>query len=292
MHKLFAPESISCYIGDMPRLYDYFDYREFIRDIVVERQARNPRYSYRSFALALGLSSSMLLRVVNRQRNLSAKLMPVFVRELKLRQREEEYFSLLVQLDRQKDPSARLAIREKIRFFRREHVRTTPPAAHAFYEHWFTSVIRELLDLGTFTLNDAADLAGRVIPPVTPRQAARALCVLTELDLVEQTPDKTLRQRDKLLSTGGAWDSLNIHAFQKAMAQRGMEALDRFPKPERDISTVTLTLSEPGFGRVKELLEEARSKIMELARSDTDQRRVFQLNIQFFPVSTGKDAQP
>jgi uncharacterized protein (TIGR02147 family) len=63
------------------------------------------------------------------------------------------------------------------------------------------------------------------------------------------------------------------------------EALDRFKKPDRDMSTMTVGVSEFALHAIQQILAETRKRISEIAAQDTDSDRVYQLNIQLFPFS-------
>ena len=63
------------------------------------------------------------------------------------------------------------------------------------------------------------------------------------------------------------------------------ESLDRFGASEREVSAVTVGLSEETFGKVQKMVEEFRSQIMLLAEEDKSKERVYQINFQVFPLS-------
>jgi uncharacterized protein (TIGR02147 family) len=65
----------------------------------------------------------------------------------------------------------------------------------------------------------------------------------------------------------------------------GSEAIDRFSKEIRNISAVTIGVSAATFEKVCELLIETRGKIIEMANSDPEADRVYQVGLQVFPLS-------
>ncbi len=269
----------------MPRLYDYRDYRKFIEHAVEERKKQNPQYSFRSFARALDINSSTLLRIVSGERNLSKKLMPIFIKALKLKAKETEYFELLVKIDQEKDISIKAIYLDHINKFCAVNVRNVQPGNYGFYEKWYYSVIRELVDLTPIKESDAARVGALLTPPISPKQVKQAFKVLIKLGFIEPNPDGVFKQKGHYISTGDAWSSLSIQEFQKTMANFGVRALTSFPKKERDISTVTLTLSQEGQQQLQNILADTRRKIMDLAKGDSSEDRVCQVNLQLFPLS-------
>ena len=74
----------------------------------------------------------------------------------------------------------------------------------------------------------------------------------------------------------------------------GLDAVERIPKEERDVSALTLVLSEDGFRTFREELKELRARMVQLSESENrkfwtgvsgDSRRVYQSLLQVFPVS-------
>ena len=59
-----------------------------------------------------------------------------------------------------------------------------------------------------------------------------------------------------LLSTGAETQGLHIVAFHRAMTQRAMDAIDLVPKPERDISSLTLLLGRNGLRLIKQRVQQ------------------------------------
>jgi uncharacterized protein (TIGR02147 family) len=60
--------------------------------------------------------------------------------------------------------------------------------------------------------------------------------------------------------------------------------LETIPASERDISAVTASLDASGLEALRELARELRQKVQTLSHGTRDPDRVFQLNIQLFPV--------
>ena len=63
------------------------------------------------------------------------------------------------------------------------------------------------------------------------------------------------------------------------------EAIHRFPRPERDMSTLTLGISEKTFGKIRELAADFRRKALLLAQEDKAADEVYQCNVQLFPLT-------
>ena len=66
------------------------------------------------------------------------------------------------------------------------------------------------------------------------------------------------------------------------MAKRSLE---KHPAEKRDISFVSLTLSEESFSQVKSEVRAFRKRLLLTAKDEQKPDRVYQCNIQLFPVT-------
>jgi uncharacterized protein (TIGR02147 family) len=65
----------------------------------------------------------------------------------------------------------------------------------------------------------------------------------------------------------------------------GAEAIDRVPKSDRDITTLTVSTSHACLEEIRERIAEVRREIMEIVRKEGKAEDVFQINFQVFPIT-------
>lgn len=82
----------------MQSIFYYQDYRKYLHNFYTECNLRNPKFSLRAFAAKLELNVSNIVRVMSGERNLSTSSLERVINYLKLREREAEYFTLLVKI--------------------------------------------------------------------------------------------------------------------------------------------------------------------------------------------------
>jgi uncharacterized protein (TIGR02147 family) len=73
--------------------------------------------------------------------------------------------------------------------------------------------------------------------------------------------------------------------YLKANLERARKALRAVPRDRRDISAVTVSLSRQAAEQVRWEFRDMRKRILELAKTDEKPERIYQFNLQFFPVS-------
>lgn len=266
-------------------VYQYFDYRLYLKDYFSVRKKVDPKFSHRYLSRRIGLTSpNFIMMVMQGKRNLTRTLASKLSAEFKHDSKEMEYFECIVDFT-QAD-----TLDEKNRLFNKlSELRCTSDVGmieknqYDYYTNWYNPVIRELVTDSDFN-NDFKKLAARTLPRITEPQAKRSLKLLLKLNLI-RLDKTTYRQNAPLISTGPQVSSLVIANYHRTMAQQAAEAMNTTSKEERDMTSCTISLSKVGFDNVRETIAECRRKVMEIAGAETSSERVYQMNFHLFPVS-------
>jgi len=268
----------------MPTIYAYSDYRSFIRDVLEEKRRSNPHFSLRAAASKLGVNSGTLTRIMNGTRHLGPSLLPRFIDFLGLRRRQSEYFTLLVKLARTSDESAKRACYEEILQLRSRQRAVIGREHYRFFEKWYYPALHQLIRTVP-DIDDPAELGRLLNPPITAFKAKKALELLESNGFIRRRGGCGYETVDPSLTTGETWRGAAIQSFQATMAGMGKDAVERIPQNERDVSTLTLSLSAGSYRKVRGIIQRARREILALDESDLTPEQVFQLNLQLFPLS-------
>ncbi|MFP4417319.1 MAG: TIGR02147 family protein [Fibrobacterota bacterium] len=270
----------------MVNVFEYTDYRRFLDDYQKEQREVNPVFSHRYFAQKAGFSSTGLFsNILKGRRNLTPSLIARFAKAMKLSKKEEEYFECLVLFNQAR------TLDEKNRYYERM-LQTSPldmevidKDCYEFYTHWWHSAIRELLYYYNFK-DDYARLARKLDPPIRPEQAKKAIATLEKLGMIERDSEGFYRQSTKVITTGKDYvRSLQVANFQAATIELARESLDRHVKEQRDISTLTLTLSRESLQKIKLEIDALQRRILKIVEADEAVNSVYQVNFQLFPLT-------
>ena len=268
----------------MADLYQYTDYRAFLRDWLPEAKESYPALSFRYLAGRLGLDPGFLVHVFHGQKHLAERHLPAMVNLLKLGVREAEYFKRLVAFGKAKGASQTSQRFADLMELREAQVREISSREHRYYRDWYVPAIRCLLAAIEFR-DDWESLAARLRPAIRPEQAKLAVELLAKLGLIERTPAGCWEPTDSHISSGDAWTGLAVQGFQRQMSELGLGSLKDIPKEEREISTLTFAIPREEFPYLREMVRDFRGKLARWAVSTTSADAVFQMNIQVFPVS-------
>jgi uncharacterized protein (TIGR02147 family) len=277
----------------MPNICDYTDYREFLKDHYREVKARNPNYSYQVLSMKAGFKSKGFLHnVIQGKRPISKKNIFGLSQALKLNKWETDYFENLVAFNR----ATRLQERN-FYFERLSSIKTNGKTAwkpqvvrkdqFEFYSRLYNSVIRSIIDLHGF-MGDYAWLAKMVIPRITPGQARKAVELMEKLGLIKKGKDGTYMVSEKSIATPPEIKTLAVLNFHRQSGELALKALSDLPREQRNMTGTTLGISKETYNRICDEITAFRTKLLEIAEADKKADTVYQLNFQFFPVSTKK----
>jgi uncharacterized protein (TIGR02147 family) len=268
--------------------FEYLNYRKLLKDLYEERKAEHSFFSYRYIAQKVGFTSAgFFTNIIQGKRNISPEYIFKFAEVFKLKKGETEYFELLVNFDQAKDHSRKRFYFEKILGHKKSKIKVTDAQQYEFYSAWYYTAIRELIDIYPFK-GDFEELAKRVSPPIKVTDAKKAVELLEKIGFIRQKADGAYEQTDTFITTGYDAKSVAINNFLMGMADLAKEAIDRYPREKRDISSLTFTLSEEGFATIQERLKSFRRELLEVVREDKNQKRqdrVYHINFHVFPLT-------
>ena len=268
----------------MRAIFEYLDYREYLKDAFEERKLLDPRLSYRKLAAMFGLDASNLHKILQGQVQLPTRCQARVLKFLGLGNRNAEYFLLLTSYARERGEQARREILERARLLKDVPRLALEERELSFYKDWWTSVVRLLLEVREGRA-DPAQLAKNVCPPITPAEAQASLDLLLQLGLVKKAGSSRLKLGEAHLTAGGERKSKAVHAFQTQIFELAIASLHRFSRNERDVSTVTFVVDDQAHQAILDILRECRRQVQKQADSTRQPKRVMQLAMAYFPVS-------
>ncbi len=273
--------------GTQTSIFEYSDYRRYLADYYSIKKANNPGYSHRVFAKQAGLSSpSHLLMIINGSRNLSLKTIPKFAEGLKLSTKEKKYFELMVLFNQTED------LQMKARYFAEiMSLKASLKGLHDlekekfdFLSKWYVVAIYVLVDLKDFN-PDPDWIAKRLGGAVTVSQAKDALESLQKLGMIQSDAAHGFRQTSGAVTVADDTRSVAVFSYHQSMIRLATESLRKNQLAQREINGATVAIPLDKLPEVKEKIRAFRKEINQLASSFESPDQVYQLNIQFFPLT-------
>ncbi len=268
-------------------VFDFLDFRAYLRAYYEAAKKRRGGYSFRTFAKRAGLKSPNFLKLVmDGQRNLGADSVARFAEALDLQGEEQEFFADLVAFAQADNNPEKHRVFERIAASRRfRNARRIDSMVHEYLSHWYHPVIRELVARRDFD-RDPRWIASTLRPEISPRQAAQSLSLLLELGLVrEHAETGKLELHNPTLTTEHEVTSLGAANFHRQMMERASDSIDTVPAALRDLAALTVCVTPNVAGEVKRRIHQFREALTELCDAEAEGNIVYQLNVQWFPLT-------
>jgi uncharacterized protein (TIGR02147 family) len=204
---------------------------------------------------------------------------------LDFNQTERGYFQTLVSYNQCRNHVQKKELFEKLIGFKQSKIHTIDGRLYEFYDKWYYNAIRELLYFRPFD-GDYKALAKLLIPSITPAEAQRAIKRLEKWQLIKKDDQgRFVRSDNQSITTGLDAQSFYINNFQLAVLDLAKSAIDLFPRESRSFSTLTMSLSAEGYQKIEAEIHRFRRQVLAIAEGDVREDRVYQMNIQMFPMS-------
>jgi uncharacterized protein (TIGR02147 family) len=270
----------------MPTIYEYTDYRKYLRDFHAAQKAKNQWYSYQIMAKKAGFrSKSFIAEIINGQKNLSKEGIFRIAKACGIKGKAFAFFELLVAFNQAKTTEQRNHFFTKLTEFNRRSCTTQRLVdQYEFYAQWYHNTVRELVTMKDFK-EDYALLSKSIKPPITPGQARDSVQLLLRLGLLKKAGSKYI-QTDTHITTGDEVRSTAVARFHLQNLQLAAEAIDRCDPDSRDISCSVAGLSPTGISKVKSEIQQFRQRLIGIINSDkTPARVVYHINFQMYQTS-------
>jgi uncharacterized protein (TIGR02147 family) len=266
------------------KIFNYFDYCEYLTDFYNLKKSTDSSFSHRSFLKKAGISGSVYLqRILKGERKLSVKFIPNFNTALEHTPKEAKYFQLLVQFQNEKKPSVKEEFLRQLlslRHTQKEYI--IEDKKLNFYDKWYYPVIRELVTFLDFK-DDYRKLARVVQPKISPVQAEGAVKYLLKNGFIKKNDHGRYSHVKPVITTGPNVQSTKVIKYHKNNLMLCADALEEIPREERDISSITLSVSNQTYENIKDEIRNLRKRLLQIAKKDPNPERVCLVGFQLVP---------
>lgn len=271
----------------MKTIYQYNNYREFVKDRFEEMRAKDPKISHRSLVAKCGFRSSNTIHlIITGKRNLTKDSAQKLAKGLELSADEAKYFAHLTLLNQTDSLDEKIELTKKLTgqktFQSRLHL--SGELLH-YYQQWYYPIIREMIGLPDFQ-QDPQWIADRLGHGITPDDVKAALKELEKLNLILRDTQGSLKQSDTHLKASGDVPSSVIAHFHYEMMKKAGESVTSTPREQRDLSSITLAIPHSKIPEFRKMISVFQEEVIELAENQAgDDKEIYQLNVQLFPLT-------
>ena len=275
----------------MINIFEYQNYRVYLKDYYNDQKSTKKYFSYRSFSKKAGINASAFLYyVIEGKRNLTKSSVEKISYTIGHSREEKDYFENLVFFNQAKTIAEKAMYYSRIVECRKPFdIKTIDKDQYEFYSKWYHSIIREIACMVDFN-DDYGVLGSYLVPPIGAKEAQSSIELLERLGLIERDDNGLYHPTDAVIGvkpTGE--DAFVIEKFQLEMLDLSKRSFDVVPRSDRLSASTTFSISEATFELFKMKTREFRKELLEIARLDNEPNRVYQYTFNLFPATRSTD---
>lgn len=248
-----------------------------IKEDLSLRQRSNPHYSMRAYARDIGVHPATLSQIIKGTRQLPLKNSERVLEKLNLGPKEKTLF--MESLLRSKVALDQIKINSLDERFMLDE------SYYRIIAEWEHYAVLDLFDLKDFdpSLHEIADRLD-----LTQNRADIVVNNLITAGLLAVNPDGNFSKVHDDVRTTEDIKNQALRDSHKETMKMGIEKLEEIEVDLRDYSSTTVAIDLNKLPEAKTIIREFRSKMSALLR-DGEKTDVYQLAIQFFPLTKMKD---
>jgi len=268
----------------------------YLKEVYEHRRATESTvmraYSYSTFSAAADIKSPNYLKlIIEGRRNLSEDMIDRFAKALRLTRPEMEEFRALVRYGQAMEPIERNRFLKELADLRARRAFEAGQIKQHSWEKvpgWIGWVLYAMVDQQnvSFDPQKLQKLFRARASVENIRDSLNKLIDSGELFRVEATGD-IAKARDLIDSPQDLPVAL-IRKLQAELIYLGIESLFRDSPKEREFGAMTVAMTQEEFDQVRFELRQLRKRLQKdimVKRKSTKGERVYQLNVQLFPVT-------
>lgn len=244
------------------------DFKTYLQEELVLRCNRNPAYSLRSFAKAIGVSPSFLSKILNGQRRITDEVFQKITTNLNLEPSVFETF--------RSDEDAISESDMKFRDLQLEYFK--------IISDWYHYALIELTNLDGFK-NSPEWIASKL--GITVNQAKAATDRLLNLELLELKDGKLRPTSGGNTTTKNDFTDLAFKKMQDDLLKKAITSLWNEDLTQRDHTSISMAINPDDIPEVKKRLTKMRRELCKYLERPQKKKptQVYNLSLSFFALS-------
>ncbi len=267
-------------------IYTCLNHREFLKSCLTNHRSSQ---GLRALARKAGFKSpGHLTMLIKGQRRLTMRSADLLAKALALKGRKRSLFLAFSRLDSSRSEKEKNSAREEIlrlKSFLPEF--KISAKQYSFLAIWYYPVVYALLQ-NISSQSNAAFIAARLGRGVTAANVDQALQDLHFLGLIVKDKEGQWRPVHAALSTPDEVRELAVGKYHRNMLALAGESLE-LPLEDREFNGLTVAVPRRLLPQVKEKIRALRTELNEMLSRENQTADVYQINLQFFPMTTGME---
>ena len=277
-------ESMPC-----PSIHQYLDYRKFLEDFYCFKKTQIKNFSYSMFCHRSGIRSPNYIKlIISGKRNLTAQIALGIAKACNLDKIQTHYFLALIDWNHAKTDEDRTRYwAELLKWVPQEEIYVLQNKELQVLAKWYILPILEMIRLKDF-IYDANWLSKRFNSIISASEMENVFKLLLDLELVKEK-NGSLVITNKILFSGGKIPSELIKNYHAAILPTAQDPLYKVDMGSREYAAASIAVRKEDLQKLKKEIRKFHQKILQYGASITGADDIYQLNLQFFPLTSQEE---
>ncbi len=266
-------------------IFDYTDFRIFIRDYLDLKKKESYRLSRRYYCERLSLKSPSYLKlIIDGRRTLTETLMHKIALVFELNKGESRFFFDLVEYNQTGSESEKVEAFQKLRRHKNFiKIHKMSLDNFDFMTDPITLALKEMVVFDDFR-EDYAWIVSRMSFPAKEIDVQRGLVKLIDLGLIRRDKAGSLVPTFKQTKTGDQFGNISLRTYHSKMLEKAGESIE-LPIEQRYFRGYTMSISPEAYSKIIDEYDMFFSKVRRIVNEDKTPDSVYHTELAMFPLT-------
>jgi uncharacterized protein (TIGR02147 family) len=279
----------------VPSIFDYFQYREFLKDYYQEQKKRKSGFTYARFSEKARLGSPNYYKLVmDGEKNLTSANVIRFCHGLGFGAEESDYFEALVNFNQADEAMEREYYQERLNRLRTRRgngevsQRTLEEYEFEAMSSWVHHAIMLLTNVRGFR-ESPVWIKRRLFDLVSEEEVLRILEHLQAIRLLERDENGKLRQTHRQIKTRPDLKRQAARSFYEGIFSRASQTFKLDGPEARELGVEMASFSKKQLPELRKRVREFLASLNEWALSNPEPEQIYAFVFGGFPLSQDEE---
>ena len=271
----------------MVSVFQYMNYRTFLKDYYEIRKKQRVGFTYAKFSKQAGIKSPNYLKLVmDGEKNLTPENIIRFSRAIELKDEENDYFEALVHFNQARSSMEKDFHQSRLKRIqgRDQESKTLEEFEFDAISSWLHHTLMVMTNVKRFR-EDPSWISRHLFGTASETEVREVLDQLLRIKFLERTGDGALRQTFRQVKTKPEMQRMSGKIFYEGLLKQAIQSLRTSDSAAREMSTYIVGLSPEKLPELKRRVREFMKDLNAWALESPGPAQVYALCFAGFPLT-------
>jgi uncharacterized protein (TIGR02147 family) len=265
----------------MSNVFQYEDFKSFLKDELERRTLRNTKYSLRAFARDLGVSFSRLSEIFTKGEGISLSTARKIADNMRLSELEKDYFLKLVIAGHSRNRSIRENAIKSIQNYKTRRIFMSLRESYKeLLSRWYYIALIEMVSVNR---PKALPEIAKALE-ISEEEVTAALAHLSDKGFIEKSEKGVWQKCTAFLKVESTTPSHMIRGYHKEFLSKASRALENQPIKSRKYLSTVFAVKKERIDEARKELERFNESFLQKYTANQSADGVYAFSLQLFQI--------